>query len=149
MLKCIWNAWVGNLCAHVKEREVVRGTIIHGKYHIIYNGLAMVSFNVITTNLFYLDKTKPLLIQKYMSEPPHYSATLSSVQFSIPHHSSALSLLPSNALFYFMIIVFTIFPPTYFDQHSDQDQLKQFCLAHNTDDTHHKYPGLKLTILLP
>ena len=46
-----------------------------------------------------------------------------------------------------MIIVFTVFPLTYFDQHSDQDQQKQFHLAHNTNDTHHKYSGLKLNIL--
>ena len=47
-----------------------------------------------------------------------------------------------------MIIVFRIFPPTCFDRCSDQEQLKQFHLAHNTDDTHHKHSGLKLTTLL-
>jgi len=36
------------------------------KYHILYNVLAMVSFNVTTTTLSYFDKTNPLLTQKYI-----------------------------------------------------------------------------------
>jgi len=87
MLKSIWNAWDGNLCAHVKEREVVRATLIHGKYHILYNVPAMVSFNVITTNLSYFGKTKPLLIQKYINnQQMHFFYSMMYCIHNIPTH---------------------------------------------------------------
>jgi purine-cytosine permease-like protein len=35
MLKSTLNAWVGNLYAHIKEREVIRARVTHSKYHVL------------------------------------------------------------------------------------------------------------------
>ena len=60
------------------------------KYHILYNVLAMVSFNVTTTTLSYFDKTNPLLTQKYIiNQQIHFFILwLFYSQYSHPHIST-------------------------------------------------------------